>query len=745
MIMKKLLLLLVLIFPVFSAKAQLQFFRYDSVPVYIGTQQLLFPWAGGMNFCQFSSIDLDLDGTDDLFVFDRSGNRITTYLNHGTPNQVDYTLAPQYVGQFPQMHDWVILRDYNCDGKMDIFTSSGTSIPGIMVYKNISTTAGLQWQLVSRPLVTDAEPNTTGNPRDTIFITTVDIPAVRDIDHDGDLDILTFDGGGVHVLMDRNMSMETYGVCDSLIFQRETNCWGDFAENTLNASLTLNDSCSAPLLAPDENFVTLNRLQDLHNGSCLECINTDGDNDEDVIIGDISNAHVAYARNGGSNQFARMDTVDPQFPGYDVPMLMNLFSCAYHLDVDNDGKRDLIFSPNAMNVSENYHSAWLYHNTGSDDSVRVTFVKNNFLQDEMIEVGEGAFPRFFDYDNDGDNDLFIGNYSYYSSSNPLPSSIALYKNIGSSTFPSYKLITTDFALLDSLNMNIPCPVPTFADIDGDGDEDMIVGDAIGTLHYFRKDPGPNDNFVLVQNNYMGIDVGYYATPQLVDVNRDGLFDLLIGERDAGNINYYQNIGTATAPNFALITPLFGNIRVAEASVNTGYSVPCLWDDNGNYVLLVGSERGFLFRYDNIDGNLSGNFTLTDSLYVSRHEGLRIAPWVADINNDTVPDLIIGNYAGGVSLFLGDIGTGIAQERPVVPFFDLVPNPASGNVRLHTDLKNSELPATLVFYTVTGQEALRQALQSPDEEIGISGLSPGIYIVAVRSATGKVSHRKLIVQ
>ena len=120
--MKKLFFIFVFVFSVLAGKSQLQFFRYDSVEVYEGSQQLLFPWAGGMNFCQFSSIDLDLDGTEDLFVFDRSGNKILTFLNNGTANQVDYSLAPQYVSQFPPLHDWAILRDYNCDGKMDIFT-----------------------------------------------------------------------------------------------------------------------------------------------------------------------------------------------------------------------------------------------------------------------------------------------------------------------------------------------------------------------------------------------------------------------------------------------------------------------------------------------------------------------------------------------------------------------------------------------------------------------------------------------
>ncbi|HEU4719052.1 MAG TPA: FG-GAP-like repeat-containing protein, partial [Bacteroidia bacterium] len=129
--------LLFLLFAVTGAGAQsiAGFSRVDSIAVYDGGQ-LRNPWSGGHNYCQLSEIDLNGDGIKDLFVFDRSGNKITTYINLGTPNQVDYVLAPEYVSRFPLMHDWCLLRDYNCDGKEDIFTCS---IAGFAIYKNVST------------------------------------------------------------------------------------------------------------------------------------------------------------------------------------------------------------------------------------------------------------------------------------------------------------------------------------------------------------------------------------------------------------------------------------------------------------------------------------------------------------------------------------------------------------------------------------------------------------------------------
>ncbi|MBL0072970.1 MAG: hypothetical protein IPP34_14690, partial [Bacteroidetes bacterium] len=69
------------------------------------------PWVGGFNAPIFSEIDMNGDGRKDLFVFEKDGNRISTFINQGTPNTVDYVYAPEYAKKFPvSMHDWVLLK-----------------------------------------------------------------------------------------------------------------------------------------------------------------------------------------------------------------------------------------------------------------------------------------------------------------------------------------------------------------------------------------------------------------------------------------------------------------------------------------------------------------------------------------------------------------------------------------------------------------------------------------------------------
>jgi hypothetical protein len=710
-----------------NAQNNIQYFRNDTIPVYRNADTLMNPWGGGLNFCQFSSIDLNLDGKDDLFVFDKTGDRISTYVNEGASGEIKYKHAPQYIQSFPVLTGWAVLRDYNCDGMADIFTFGSGPMGGIDIYENTSSiTSGLQFQLKVHLVKANMAPNST-NFYDDIKITSIDVPAIRDIDGDNDLDILTFDVGGTTVEWFRNMSTEITGNCDSIIYTLETGCWGEFTENTLNASVTLNTPCAPPPVMDTENQLRTER----HAGSCMECIFTDGDTDPDLLVGDISNAHVTYLRNGSGTPNAVMNFADAVYPAYDTNVFMNIFICPYRLDVNNDGIQDLIFSPNASSTVENYRSCWLYLNSGSNDSTHLAFQQKDFLQDNMIEVGEGAVPRFHDYDNDGDADLFIGNYGYYSASGIYPSKIALYKNVGNFNTPVFQWITDDFASLYANAYNIISPVPAFADLDGDGDKDMLVGDFTGKLHFFRKDAGPADNFVLATPNYQGIDVGNNATPQLIDVDRDGKTDLLIGEQ-SGNVNYYRNTSTTSTPVFTLVTANFGGIDVQAPSFITGYSVPCMYDNNGSYVLLVGSERGYIYRYDNIDGNLSGSFTLTDSTYITTREGMRVAPWAAYVNGDTIIDIAIGNYSGGMAIYTGDLISSVAEiSNQEITTLVSYPNPATNSIQLSGWNRETQFPVVVQIFNAAGVLIDEQNLVNSEQPLNTSAYSAGYYFASVR--------------
>lgn len=307
--------------------------------------------------------------------------------------------------------------------------------------------------------------------------------------------------------------------------------------------------------------------------------------------------------------------------------------------------------------------------------------------------------------------------------------------------PSYIFVTDDFANIYSTGSGISNLAPTFGDLDGDGDKDMLIGDFAGQLHLFTKGVGPS-NFTLTTSNYQGIDVGEFAAPQLIDVNRDNKLDLLVGEK-SGRIYYYENTGTSAAPVFTLITATFGGVDVRAPGWYTGYSTPVLFEDNGVYAMIVGSQRGWIYRYDNIEGNLAGTFTLTDSLYVSWREGGNVSPAIADMDGDGWYDMIIGNYAGGVSYFRGD--DGLSTHDAVTDnenALRVYPVPATEEINIEVGF-NPGNNSTYTISDVSGKIVGGGKIVHQQTRVNVSNLNAGVYTVSILCPDG-IINRKLII-
>jgi len=699
--------------------SQTQFFRDTSINVTENGITLKNAWASGINSAQFHEIDLDLDGVKDLLIFDKSGDKIIPYLNRNG----DFIFAPKYRLSFPKLHDWVILADYNCDGKNDIYTySSG----GMAIYENTSNSS-LSFNLTT-PLVYS---NMGGPMPINIYISAVDIPAVADIDYDGDLDVLTFKITGGFIEYHRNMSIELTGNCDTIAFQLEESCWGNFYEGLNNYTLNCLN-CQCPSIINNHNS------KQKHAGSTLLAIDIDNDQDKDLILGDISFNNLNLLINGGDSSYANMVSVDSIFPANHLNTIeadMDIFPAAYYLDVTNDGIKDLIVTSNSENNSENFESCWLFNNTGTNTNADFNFFKKNLLQDEMIDLGSGCYPVFYDYNNDGLDDIVVGNYGYHQIGGNPRSSLALFKNNGTLDTPSFELVDRDWQNISNINLNINLNIaalnltPTFGDLDGDTHDDMIIGDANGKLHYFKNTGSNPANFMLSQAEYNNIDVGYFASPQLIDVNRDGLLDILIGEQ-SGTINYCENTGTLTNAIFDTVISNFGGIDIESNIISAGFSNPTLFDNNGSYELYVGSYTGETYVFDNIDNNLTGSF---DSLRIlNTNEGGKNKIAINDINNDQKPDLLIGNYSGGLSYFNGDsivISNTFYTNSPKLKIY---PNPSSQYL-----IVSSYMTGNIEIINTLGATILIQNKTKKTARIDLRALKKGLYFIKLNNQKSKL--------
>ncbi|MEM7504739.1 MAG: VCBS repeat-containing protein, partial [Pseudomonadota bacterium] len=473
-----------------------------------------------------------------------------------------------------------------------------------------------------------------------------DIAHIGDVDDDGDIDILSWSVSGNRVDFHKNYAMENDGNCDSLRLQIETGCWGDFAESAINNQVILNAPCRSEIVEEDDRPALSSAA---HTGGTILALDLDDDRDKEIVIGDISFDNLVALTNGGDLNSALITSSDTVFPMNNqstIPAEVYTFPAAYYLDVDNDSVKDLIVAPNVSNGGENFSNVWLYKNEGTDSLPAFTYQSNRFLSDGMIELGTGAHPTFYDIDADGKKDLIVGNFGYSDAgAGDFDSKLAYYRNVGSTGAPEYELISRDYFGLSAEDLfGI---YPTFGDLDGDGDDDLLVGHVDGVLSLFENISGSGNpsNYSLSELEYADIDVGSAAAPQLIDLNRDGLLDLVIGER-SGTIQYYANTGTATNAVFSDV-PTIDSLGVIDVEEDccTGFATPTIYENqDGDYEMLVGSEDGTIYFYVVDESNLTAPFVLYRTLKTRSHQ---ISVAVEDLVGDAIPEIVYGEFQGGI--------------------------------------------------------------------------------------------------
>jgi hypothetical protein len=697
------------------------FQRNQNTIVYADNNTLSLAWVGGMNSMAFFAFDLNLDGSDDLVAFEKNGNRILPFL----ANDGQWSYTPDYTRFFPNLHDWVIFKDYDNDGKKDIFTYG---LAGIRVFKNDSQEQ-LHFTLVSEQLTsfyyTDYS-NIYASPDDNLV--------VADVDHDGDIDILNFWVLGKYVHFQRNYARENNLANGWLDFRLEDECWGKFSEGADNNDITLLSYCQNKSDEPTR-----------HVGSTMTMIDFNNDNLDDLILGDIDFAQVILLTNGGTQQEALMVAQTKDFPNAINPVSLYSMPLVSPVDLNKDGQNELLVSPADPSLvkSQNFNSVWLYEY----DSIvqHYTLNSTSFLQEDMIDFGSGCYPVFFDWNGDGLLDLFAGNYGYYDSSAYLngflsshfSSSIAYFENTGTLSEPAFRLITTDFLNLRQLNKQ--ALYPALGDLDGDGQVEMICGCADGSLVFVK-----NQQVLL---NFLDIDVGNYSSPQLFDLDQDGKLDLLIGNQK-GQIAYYKNTTTNNIINFQLETSCLGDVDVRDYDFSYfGYATPCFFRQNGVTKLICGNEQGKLYFYDNIDNNLEGSFSMQSQILPEMteeepkgiYEGCRVGVAVGMLNDDQYPDMMVGNFAGGMAYFEGipEIPVSIGQVHETADLH-CYPNPTSAIIHVETQ---HERNTQVQLFDITGRKIMEDKFNGHHIQLNISHLSPSIYLLKVSDA-GKTSILKI---
>jgi hypothetical protein len=253
-----------------------------------------------------------------------------------------------------------------------------------------------------------------------------------------------------------------------------------------------------------------------------------------------------------------------------------------------------------------------------------------------IDVGSESVPHLADLNGDGDLDLLVGNKIAPDSDST--GTITWFENVGTARAPAFR----ERQLLPMRGEFHYAP--TTADLDGDGLPDLVFGTWRDVLQWWRNAGTRSEpRWVLADSALITITRGSNTTPAFADLDGDGDLDLLVGEA-SGQLNLYRNDGTPKAPRFVLVSDVFQDIDVGRRSA------PVFADlrGDGRPDLLLGSEDGGVQHWRNVSDASGVRFVREPDLPVRTGPFSTIA--VGDVDGDGDLDLIVGTASGGLLYF-----------------------------------------------------------------------------------------------
>lgn len=262
-----------------------------------------------------------------------------------------------------------------------------------------------------------------------------------------------------------------------------------------------------------------------------------------------------------------------------------------------------------------------------------------------------AIPTLGDLDGDGDLDLMLGDY-YFGSMNW--GEFRYYENTGSiseAEFVGHADNPNPFALPYTEYSMV---VPRFADLDGDGNVDLIVAHSTLGDAYLRLFKYVDEEFTEVTVPLPSLYSAERAVVTLGDLDGDGDLDVLIGYLYGGEgyrIAYFENIGTTTEPEFG--GPQMNPFGLTAIPAGVAPVLADL-DSDGTLDILAGSADGNLYYFENVGTPTAPQFAASVQNPFGLQNpspGTQVVPAVGDLDGDGDLDLLVGEYGGqGATLY-----------------------------------------------------------------------------------------------
>jgi hypothetical protein len=724
------------------------------------------PLTGGFNHPIYGNVDLNMDGRQDLVIFDReiqSKGVILPFLSVRKGNEYRYVYAPQYTHLFPEIKGWACFADYDGDGKTDLFAYGETfnASGSVTAFKNVSDKDSVRFKMV-RLKVGAYSHNFPGY--DKIFVTMAEIPAFADMDNDGDLDMLSFNPQNDGITADyyRNVSKDSSWSMDSLKYVLVDQCWGGIME--IDTGKLKKYACGQG---------SAYRSERRHSGSGVGLLDLDGDGDKELLLGDATYGSLMVATNGrinGSDPVKKWDTIIAPdktkiFPSVN-PVFIHSCILPSFVDVNADGKKDMVCSPMDMNGGgQQKNISWYYENTTTGQSMKFDYRDNRFIERTMLDQGRKSAPCFFDYEGDGKLDMLLG--AGGDEVGDDVEQVYYYNNIGTASVPVYKLVDPDFMGLKSQGFIFMAPA--VGDVTNDGKPDLLIGSATGKVFCY---PGQSPKgfstsgfFLNEEINGKGepLDAGPTDTggdnsiPALGDLDGDGKLDMLVGTR-IGDLVYYKNIGSAGVPLFKRVTLDFAGIgRLGNCAPALG-----MIDGDDSLDLVLGSFNEPLRFYRNVSASAKNGIPGTKLFYNYSKTALNTVsaqscvPALGDLDGDGKLDIAVGNSRGGIMLYTSKEhpyklpAAGLVNSKPVEGLsIRIYPNPAKDNITLRVDDITRPQQATVTLMDMLGrvvsEETFTVGVGETGKALNLSTIANGVYTIRISlTAEGRSGAKQIMI-
>lgn len=367
----------------------------------------------------------------------------------------------------------------------------------------------------------------------------------------------------------------------------------------------------------------------------------------------------------------------------------------------------------------------------------------------LESIYNGVWIDAADIDNDGDLDVFVGGYIEYSAQ------LHFFENTGTPEEPAFAdPVVNPFGINgDGFDLFMP----EFADIDADGDLDLIATYLYGLVFLENTGDAENPEFAEPVDSPFGFAQPYDQNiyrPNLADLDGDGDLDLLVGAYydyysngyEAG-VYYFENTGSSAEPQFAEgvenpfgITPVYYIALPTLADLDGDGDLDLLIGDTAEYDM--GNEKSNLTYFENVGDAQNPEFANRQVDPFGLEAGNYLSyPCFADMDDDGDLDLFIGqvdqdDYDFGEFLYSENLGTSSTREIVDSKLLQVSPNPSSDHLLINTDLDLQSLEIV---------DALGRSYSLPIDRmrVDISQLPSGLTVVRATTADGAVYIRKAL--